>query len=338
MNLSEMKAKIVSILETAKTQNRSFTKAETDEMDNLKAEIAKVEKEAAEGVQRAQEERSAAAARLNGPPTQTMKTNEYLRSIAKGEANVGNIEIINDVVRQFNLTSPIFAAHQNVQKRSTGNAYEFTRISSGGAGYAKPEGNAGTSDNTSAATMVSVPFKTYSGQTILVTQEALDDYAADIGQEVIVLGTAKATVAFGADCVAILKSAFSTLTPTAGSAWTLDDVVAAYYEVPVRNRSGIKYICAPVTAKALTRLITLDTSPQAEWIDLTKENIVEDESMDADLLFVGNPTLALAIGMKQPVRVWTQEVSQGTNFEVQPRLAVALRDATALAARKLKAA
>ncbi|MCL2646027.1 MAG: phage major capsid protein [Phycisphaerales bacterium] len=336
MNLNEMKAKYVAILETGKTENRSFTAAEITEMDNLKAEIAKAEKAATEGVQKAIEERNAAAARLQGPDTMRMKTNEYLRSIAKGSQNVGNLEVVNDVVRQFNQTSPIFAAHQNVQMRSTGNSFEFTRISAGGAGYVKTEGNAGTSDTASAATMVAVPFKTYSGQTILVTQEALDDYAADISQEVIVLGTAKATVAFGADCVAALKSAFTTTTATAGTSWTLADVTAAYYEIPVRNRYNIKYTCNPATAKALANLITLNTSPQAEWIDLKKENIVEDESMDADLLFVGDLTQALAIGLKQPVRVFVQEVSQGTNFEAQPRLAVALRDATALAARKLK--
>src|SRR5262249_26839976 len=157
--------------------------------------------------------------------------------------------------------------------------------------YAKTEGNSGTSDTASAATMVAVPFKTYSGQTVLVTQEALDDYAADIGQEVITLGTAKSTIAFGVDCITALKSAFlvsSTFTPTerAATTWALGDLLGAYYEVPVLTRYGVKFICAPATAQAMVNLITLTTNPQADWIGLTKENIVEDESMDAGVLFV----------------------------------------------------
>jgi len=337
MDLNEMKSKCVAIYEQAATQNRTLNAAEAAETDALRAEIAKVEKEAQEGVQKALEERNAAAAKFLAPDTANMKTNEYLRSIAKGSQNVGNIEVVNDVVRQFNQTSPIFAAHKNVQMRSTGNAFEFTRISAGGAGYVKAEGAAATADSTSAATMISVPFKTYSGQTILVTQEALDDFAADISQEVIILGTAKATVAFGVDCIAAMKSAFTTFTATAGTAWTFNDIQAAYYEIPIRNRQGgVKYICSPTTAKALNSFLTLNISPQSEGIGLTKENIVEDESMDNDLLFVGDPTFILAVGMRTPVRVFVQEVSQGKNFEVQPRFAVALRDGTALAARKLK--
>ena len=98
MNLNELKSKYVAILETGRTENRFYTAAEITEMDALKGEIAKAEKAATDAVQEALEQRSAAAARLQGPDTMKMKTNEYLRSIAKGSQNVGNLEVVNDVV------------------------------------------------------------------------------------------------------------------------------------------------------------------------------------------------------------------------------------------------
>jgi HK97 family phage major capsid protein len=341
VTLSEMKARYQAILDGAKTANRSMTSAETTELDKLKADIARIESEAAEGVRNAQQDRSAAAARQSEAKPQDVDKNTYLRSIAKGSADVGNKEVVADVVRQFNLTSPIFAAHTNVQRRSTGNAYQFTQIAKGGAGYVKTEGAAGTTDSASTATMVAQAFKTYSGQKILVTQEALDDFEADIAAEVLTLGLAKSTVAFGVDCVTALKSAFlvsTTFTPTqtAATSWAMADLVAAYYEIPVRNRTGVKFICAPATAKALVSLLTLDNGPQAAAIGLKPENIVEDDSVDTDVCFLGNITLALAVGMKVPVRTFIQEVSEGKTFEVQPRFAVGLRDGTALSVRLRK--
>jgi HK97 family phage major capsid protein len=350
--IAELKTKYQGTLDTVKTENRAMTAAETTSLDTIKGEIAALEKQAkdekagqdAAAVADAVQNRNAAALRAGGQKNPSeMDKNSYFRSIAKGGQDIGNKEVIADIVKQFNLTSPIFAAHANVQKRSTGNTYEFAQISKGGAGYVKTEGNAGTTDSASALTMVAQTFKTYSGQKVLVTQEAMDDAAFDLSQEVTTLGLAKATLAFGADCVTALKSAFlvsTTFTPTetAATSWAISDVVAAYYEIPVRNRAaGVKFICAPATAKALITLLTLDNSPQAAAIGLTKENIIEDDSVDADVLFIGSITLALAIGMKIPVRTFVQEVSEGTTFEVQPRFAVGLRDGTALAVRKRKA-
>lgn len=366
MNLAQLKAKATAILEGAKTANRSLTDLENVELANIKAEIAKLEaaeeqaRSASAASAQAQAEanrkaaadaeaaRSAAAAAAQKPDPYKMPKNEYLRSIAKGAADVGNKEVIDDVVRQFNLTSPIFAAHQNVQRRSTGNTFSFTKITSGGTGYRKTEGNAGSADTVSAASMVSVSFITYSGQKILLSQEALDDYAADVAQEVIVIGTSQSSIAFGNDCIKAMKTAFGgvyngsgtettppTFTQTDSTAWALSDLIGAYYDIPVRNRYGVKFVMHPSTAEAIVGLLTVDKSPQAAWIGLTKENIVEDESMDTDVVFVGNLTLALAIGMKVPVRVWMQDVSEGKNVEVQPRLAVALRDSSAIAARQL---
>jgi HK97 family phage major capsid protein len=345
MNLNELKAKYAGILEKAKTENRSLSAQETTELDGLKAEITKLETEAQKGVKEAEEQRSAAAARVNGPNLQAVDKNTYFRNIAKGSADVGNKEVIADVVRQFNLTSPIYAAHQNVQRRSTGNTYSFTQITKGGAGYVKTEGNAGTSDTTSTAAMASVAFKTYSGQKVLITQEALDDYACDVAQEIMTLGMAKSVIAFGTDIVTALKVPFlvsTTFTPTetAATSWALQDIINCFYEIPIRNRYGVKFMMSSALAKTVTGLLTLDNGPQAAMIGLTKENILEidDASLADDVLFVGNPTLALAIAMKEPVRTWVQEISEGTQFEVQPRLAVALRDAYALACRQLKAA
>jgi HK97 family phage major capsid protein len=353
MTLEELKKQYAELLAKSETEKRSLTAAEVSTLDKLKTDIAAMEKAnadaAAASIKQQDENRSAAAAAAQSDRDKTynMPTNDYLRSIAKGAdatASVGNKEVIADVVRQFNAQSPIFAAHGNVQKRSTGNAFSFTKIVKGSSdGGTKTEGNAGASDTTSTAPMVPVPFKTYTGESILVTQEALDDYAADIGAEVIGLGMSKSSLAFGADCITALKSAFlvsTTFTPTetAASTWALSDVIAAYYEIPARNRRNVKFTCAPATAKNLVSLLTLDNSPQAAAIGLTKENIVEDDAVPADVLFVGDITLALAIGMKIPVRIFKQEVSAGTTMEVQPRLAVALRDATALACRKLKAA
>ena len=52
-------------------------------------------------------------------------------------------------------------------------------------------------------------------------------------------------------------------------------------------------------------------------------------SFPADKVAISNLDLALAIGMKEPVRVWTQQISEGVQYEVQPRFAVASRDGSA---------
>lgn len=343
MTLAELKAKYAGLLEKAKTENRSLTAAETTEMDAMKADILKMEKAAEDGVKEAERQRSAAAARLNGDDRKTMKSNEYFRSIARGDQDVGNKEVVADVVRQFNLTCPIYAAHTNVQPRSTGNTYSYTKIQKGGSGFVKTEGAAAPEDTVSTAVMVAQTFKVYSSEIIPITQEMLDDAVADISQEVMTLGMSKSVIAFGADCVTALKSAFLvstvfTPTETAATHWALADVVAAYFEVPVRNRYGVKFICNGETAQAIVAQLTLDNSPQAALIGFTKENIVEDDSMPDDVLFVGNVTLALAIGRKEPVRIFMRETSEGKDVEVQPRFAVGLRDSTAIAARILKAA
>ena len=92
MNLNELKAKYQGILNAAKTANRSLTTAETTELDSLKAEITQLEKAAADASQAAQHERNVAAVRLDGPDTMRMKTNDYLRSIAKQSPKLSSMQ------------------------------------------------------------------------------------------------------------------------------------------------------------------------------------------------------------------------------------------------------
>jgi HK97 family phage major capsid protein len=341
MTIEQLKAEYAAILALGKTENRSLAAAETAKLDTLKLEIEKLEREGAAlaaANKRETENRSIAAAQetiKNG--LGSMDKNTYLRSLAKGSQDVGNKEVLADVVRQFETESPIFAAHKNVQKRSTGNAFSFTKITSGGAGYAKTEGNAGTADTASAATIASVVFLTYSGQKITVTQEMIDDSAADIAQEVIVLGSAKATTKFDIDAVAALET-YGTPADTAATTWALSDLVAAYFELPNRNRNtNVKYICAPATAAAIVNMLNATDAPKAAVIGLSADSIIVDDHVTAGHVLVCDPTLALAIGIKVPARIFVDEVSEGRVYEAQPRLAVALRDSTAISGRKLKA-
>lgn len=352
MTLAELKAKAAAILDKAKTENRSLTAAENTEIETIKADILKEEKVIQAATEQQRSAAAAAAARLNRDDVWNMKSNEffrkmatlgdsYMRSISTAGQDVGNKEVIADVVRQFNLTSPIYAAHQNVQPRSTGVVYSYTRINKGGSGFVKTEGAAAPEDTVSSVTMVSQTFKTYSSEKLQISQEMLDDAVADISQEVMTLGLAKSVLAFGADCVTALESAFLvsnvfTPTDTAGTSWAFSDIVAAYYEIPVRNRYGVKYICNGATAQALVSLLTNINAPQAAIIGFTADNIVEDSAMPNNVLIIGNITISLAIGRKEPVRVFMVETSEGRTVEVQPRLAVGLRDSTALAARHLK--
>lgn len=265
---------------------------------------------------------------------------DEMRNIAKSTSNVGDEDFVADVVRQFNDSTPILKAHQNVQRRSSGNTYRYFRVIPGGAGYAKTEGVAGSSDTVTAISPVDQPFTTYSGQTVLVTQEAMDDYAADVAKEVINVGMSKATIAFGAAIVTALESNFlvsSTFTPTAkiGGSLAFQDILNAWSRIPVRNRYGVKFMGNSSVIAELIGLLTNVNVPQAQAIGFTPDSLLEIDSGDGSFgsvnaLFVGNPTLSLAIGMKVPVRVWTQEVSAGVNMEVQPRFAVGLRDGTAL--------
>lgn len=344
--IEELQAEYKAVLEKAKTENRGLTADETKSLDTLKGEIEKLETaKANDNAAKAELEKREEYLRSIAAAQQTIKDNlgnadknTYLRSITKGSNDVGNKEIVNDVVRQFETQSPIFGAHQNIQRRSNGMAFSFTKVTKGGAGYVKTEGNAATEDTASAAVPVSVAFKTYSGQKVVITQEALDDFAADIAQEIITLGSGKATTKFDADAVAELESVDATPTETAATSWALTDITGAFFEIPNRNRVGVKYICAPATAAKIVNMMKAEDAAACAVVGLTAENLIVDDNVTADVLIVANPTLALAIGMKEPVRVFTDEVSEGRAYEVQPRMAVKLRDSTAVALRKLKAA
>lgn len=343
-----------AVLDKAKAENRSLNSDEAQRLDILKAEIDKdvnARAAAAELERRETEYRSIAAAQgaidKTAPAAADPRpgANAYLRSIAKGNADVGNKEVIADVVRQFESQSPIFAAHANVQQRSTGNAFQFTKVTKGSTdGYAKTEGNTGRTDGTgtgataSSVGVATIAFTTYSGELMTVTQEMLDDAAADVAAEVIGLGSGKATMAFDADAITELESAFLSYTDTAATTWAVADLIDIFLAIPNRNRYGVKYVTSAATAAKLLALMTTDNAPALAAIGFSKDSLVIDDNVTTDVVLGGNITLALAIGMRVPVRVFTQEVSAGRNFEVQPRLAVALRDATALAARKRKAA
>jgi len=338
MNLNELKTKAQSILATATTENRSLSAIEKENLDTLKTQIAAAEKEVVEGVE--SQKRSAAAAVATMSPD-NLPSSDYLRSLAKGNADVGNKEVINDVVRVYESQSPIFSAHKNVQKRNNGMAFSFTKVAPGGAGYGKTEGDAGTTDTASTLEMAVVSFTTYSGQVVPVSQELLDDAAADVSQEVTALGMYKSTHAWEADAVTQITSPFkSSGTITSGyytsSSGTLlmQDLVDLYYSVPVRNRTqNLTYTCNSTMAKKIVGLLTNTNAPQAAAIHLTPDNITECSSMPNGVVVAGDLTLALAIGMKVPVRTLVIPTSAGANFEVQPRLAVALRDSSALGLR-----
>lgn len=348
MTVDELKKQYTAILEAAKTEKRSLKETEIADLDRIKSEIEAATKQAANAdaaakqiADREAQLRSIAAAQTTIKENLgTLDKNTYLRSIAKGSADVGNKEVVSDVVRAFESQSPIFAAHKNVQNRSTGNAFSFTKVTqgAGAAGYIKVEGVAGTEDTTSAVTVQSVAFKLYDSQRIAVSQEMLDDAAADIAAEIIGLGSAKSTMKFDTDCVTKLASAFGTIPETAGTTWAVADLIAAYLEIPNRNRYEVSYVCNGSTAAALLALFTTENAPALAAIGFSKDTLVIDSNVAANTLIVGNVTLALALGMKTPVRIFTQESSAGRDFEVQPRLAVELRDATALAARVLAAA
>ena len=358
MTLAELKAKYATILDGAKTANRSLSAAEQTELDTMKAEITALESNAQAAADAIQARNAAAAAANAGTPAAfNLPKNDYLRDLCRialhqqpvharsftsGSADVGNKEVIADVVRVFEQQSPILAKFNNLQKRSTGVAFQYTKITQGSSpGYKKTEGVAGTADTTSTVTMGVANFKTYSGETVLVSAEIIADAVADIAKETIGLGMAKGTLAFDADCVTVLESAFG-VTPTypdsIGTTWSLTDLSNAYFAIPNRNRYGVKYLLNPVDAAAIVAQLTTINAAFTSVIGLDKDSIVVDQNVPAGVAIVGYLDLALAIGLVEPVRVWTQEVSAGVNIEAQPRFAVALRDGTALAARKLKTA
>jgi HK97 family phage major capsid protein len=336
--LQEKKARFRAIMEKAKTENRSFVKEETDEMNALKAEIEAAEADLSAAAASAAQNRSAAAARITVPVGAKKKNlNAHLRSITKASSEVGDVEVVDDVVRVYVAQSPIFRAHQGKQLRLTGTAFTYPKVTAGTGGYKKTEGNDATSDSGSTITMVTLAFSTYSSQQITVSQEMLDDAGFDVGAEVEAIGMSKSTAAFDADAVTALETYDATPTETAGTnVWAMSDLVAAYFELPDRNRQGVKFITAPATAASIIALLTNTNAPQAAVIGLTAENIIIDDNVTAGLVLVCNPTLALAIGMKQQVRIFMQEQSKGRVYEVQPRMAVGLRDVTAVTGRKLK--
>lgn len=322
--MTELQNEMKTILEDGK-KNGKLSADQEIRLDAIKAEL-----------DRANVEARSAAASASIKPVAAKDSNAILRSISKGSAEVNDVTFVNDVVRQFELTSPLFASHGNIQKRSNGMTYHFTKVTSGGAGYVKTEGVAGTDDSASAVAIGSVDFSTYSGQKILVTQEAFDDYAVDLMQELTTVGMAKTSVAFGSACVSALQGAFSsTYTSTATTSWAVTDLINAYYTLPVRHLGNVKYLVNRATAAKLVNLFDHEDAKKLETIGFDKGSILIDDAMATDRLIVTNPTIALAVAMKVPVRVVKLEVSEGYTLEVQPRLAVALRDSSAVAQRKL---
>jgi hypothetical protein len=337
--VTELQTEYKAKLESIASEKRSMSEAEVKELDAMKSaidtakneETLNAKKSALEVEMRSiREAQDTIKSKLD-----TVDKNTYLRSIAKGSADVGNKEVVADVVRAYVSQSPLYAAHQNVQVRSTGNAYSFTQITGGGTGYVKTEGNAGTADDTTAAAMVSQAFKLYSGQKIVISQEALDDFAADIAQEITSVSLAQSVMAFAADAYTALNTI--TKTDTASTSWALTDITGAYLALPARNLFGVKYIMNGTTAASVVDLLDYEDNLKAAFIGLDKSNIIIDSSCTSGTIYVGNPTLALAIGRKDPIRIFVQEVSEGKSFEAQPRLAVALRDATAMKKLVLRA-
>ena len=95
----------------------------------------------------------------------------------------------------------------------------------------------------------------------------------------------------------------------------------------------MKFIGNAATVTALVDLITNVTQPSLAIIGFNADNILEDDNVPANTLYVCNPTLALAIGMKTNVRVVVLEVSG--HHRSAAALTVGLRDATAVAGRVL---
>lgn len=363
------KADMKKVLDQAKSENRSITAAETSTLDGIKAEIDKLvaskaatsREEVAGQVAAAIEARSTAAATV----TATVKepdANTFLRSVTRGAVNVGDVVFNDDVVRVFNETSPLFESSK-VDTKQTGETYKFIKITGGNTGGGrKAEGIAGNNDTNTTVTPASVIFTTYSGESCLISTEMSDDAGFDVSAEVTGAGLAKCMYKFGGDAVATMASAFSTDNGTNGgtltatsyagnssgstvtyyplltnaSTFAASDLVSLYYEVPARNRDGAKFICNATTAAKIVSIITNTNDPQITWIGFTKDSVVEEPAMPTDVVFFGNPAKVLAVGMKKPIRVFVQEVSAGKTIEPQPRIAVALRDSTAVSARYRK--
>ncbi len=357
--LENLKAEYEKLLRTAHLENRGLTVDETKRADQFKAEIVEAERiereanavvvagmtaratertAAAQAAVNAEEQKRSAAAAASGL-RQDLPSNEYYRSLAKGAVDVGNKEVVADVVRVYQSASPIFAAHTNVQTRSTGMTFTFTRIRPDlSKGYVKTEGASGRDDSTTTIEIVPVPFKLYDSESVLVTQELLDDATVDLGAEISSAGLAKSGTAFGADLVTALMSAVATPTETAATTWAISDLAGAYFGLPLRNRVGLRYIMNSQTAKAVVDLLGVEAGPRLAAIGLSAESILVDEAVTNDVIILANVALALAVGQKTPVRVLVVEVSAGRTYELQPRFAVALRDGTAVAVIKRKSA
>ena len=183
------------------------------------------------------------------------------RNLAAASQEVGGKETIADVVRVFEQQSPILKNFGNLQRRSTGRTFNFTRFTTPAAqglakGYVKTEGVAGTEDTTFTIGMADVAFSTYSSQKVVVTNELLDDAAADISKEVVTFGMAKSTMKFNDDCItALLLGNAGQI--SAATTWALQDLASSYYSIPNRNRYGVKYLMNGPTAALLVSQLTV---------------------------------------------------------------------------------
>ena len=236
--VADLKGKYKAKMDTVTvTGTASLTAAETTELDGWEAEIKRLEGEIGtvannQNAAKAEvEKRNAALAKMladtpGNSSVRTQTSNDVIRrSITKGGTEVGDVEVVNDVVRVYNTESPFFAAHTAKQMRLTGTTYTYPKVVPGGAGYAKTEGVAGTADTASTITMVTAPFKTYSSQIVTVSQEMLDDAGFDVASEVTQMGMSKSTQAFDTDAVTALGT-FGTPATTPTTAWAVSDMSA----------------------------------------------------------------------------------------------------------------
>jgi hypothetical protein len=341
MTIEQLKTEAATILNLVATEKRSMTAAEDSRLGVIKTEIAALETAiAADKANVETQKRSVIASQLTKNPAD-MDSNTYFRSLTRGGSEVGPQAFVQEVVKVFETESPIWRNHGNIKTQTTGNAFNLYVLTPGGAGYKKTEGNAGTADTSSSLVLQPFPFSTYSSQAVTVSQEMLDDLAYDISGDITSLGMSKSTVAFDADAVAALVSSGTytgDLTSTSGEV-TLAAVTAKFMGLPDRHRlaPGIKYFTNAIGAAKLLALITWEAKAQCDAISLTPENIVIDTNVPARMTIITNVTKAIGIGMKTPVRVFTLEVSAGRQYEIQPRLAVAVRDASAVVGYSYKA-
>lgn len=266
---------------------------------------------------------------------------KFLRSVQKGMNEVGSVDLDKRISLQFEEDSPVYKAHKSPVIKRNGTSVTVGIIADATAGAIKAESVAAAVDTSEPYTTTQLVTSLYTGLQVPISIEMLEDAEFPIADHMMRLGAGRAFQLFDQDAVAELISGISggAIPDSATTSWQISDLTSIHAGVKDKyTRNGAaQWFMAQATREALIAQWTVDNAGKFRAIGINDDfsNIIIDDNFENKVVYA-NVTEALAILHKQPNRVFVDEKSEGSYYEVQLRAGVVLRNAQAVNGLDLK--